>query len=95
MDASQEHLPPAVPSHERKGVVMHNLWAYLSIATALVAAALWFCAARVEVPTRLGGGYGGKINGLEETSAALAKVAQAQPVGCLSYSNVEELRCVR
>ena len=55
---------------------MHNLWAYLSIATGFAAAMLWFLSSRIEVPTELGGGYGGKINGLEEMSAALAKVAK-------------------
>ncbi len=55
---------------------MHSFFSYSSMVVGAVAAGLWFWASRIVIPTNLGTGWGGKVSGLEEMSAALEKVAR-------------------
>jgi hypothetical protein len=56
-------------------MTLRNLFGGLAVATAFIAAVLWFRASLIHVPTQIGSGYGSLV-GVEEMSAGFEKQAR-------------------
>ena len=56
-------------------MTLHSLSTWIGVATAFVAAALWFYASLIHVPTDIKSGFG-KLVGVDEMSAGFKKQAR-------------------